>query len=223
MPNPSEAASTQTIIDIDRVVQDALVLRTGGLRKLILVNGINFELKSEEEQELIIYSFQNFLNGLNFSVQLLVRSRKINIDQYLAALTVRQQQESMELLKNIIGEYHEFIRSFVQQNAIMEKNFLVVVPYDTVTISQVSKGLFGRLLGWFGRRKTPQQETLAQAETAAATQKTIEQNIKQLDQRVDQVIAGLTQIGLRAVPLNEEELVELFYNIYNPESTEKKL
>ena len=150
-------------------------------------------------------------------MQIFIHSRKINIEEYLSKLAVRQQEESMELLKNIIGEYQEFIRSFVGQNAIMEKTFFVVVPYDIIEVPKAGRNLVRNILGVFGKKKPTVEADIATAE------KSFDQHLQQLTQRVDQVINGLNQVGLRAVALNESEITELFYNLYNPESVEKKL
>ena len=217
MAKTEEALPTQQFIEIEEIKQDTIILRNGGLRKILIVTGLNFDLKSEEERGLIIYSFQNFLNSLNFSLQIFVHSRKLNIENYLSQLVVRQEQESMELLKNIIGEYREFINSFVGQNAIMEKNFFVVVPYDTVDLAQ-AKTFGKKMLGFLSGKKTNIAD-----EEKMRLQQNFDHNLQQINQRVDQAVNGLNQIGLRAVPLIESEITELFYNLYNPESVEKKL
>ena len=217
MPKIEEALPTQQFIEIEEIKQDTIMLRNGGLRKILLVSGLNFGLKSEEERGLIIYSFQSFINGLDFSVQIFIHSRKLNIEEYLKKLDQRQQEEQMDLLKNIIGEYREFISSFVAQNPIMEKSFFVVIPYDSIQIPKGGKKLAYKFLGVWGK-KPPSEEV-----SAAAAQKNFEGRLQQLNSRVDQAINGLNQIGLRAVALNESEIIELFYNLYNPETTEKKL
>jgi spore coat protein CotF len=174
-----------------------------------MVSGINFELKSEEEQNIISYAYQNFLNTLDFSVQIVIHSRKLNIENYLNKLAERQSIETNELLKNQISEYIEFIRSFVELNAVMAKTFFAVVPYDPIVIPGGGK----KILDFFkfgSKAKTPILE------------ESLEQKINQLNQRTEQVINGLSQIGLRVVALNDEELMELFYNLYNPETMEKK-
>lgn len=206
-----ESQATQKFIEIDSIDNDVVILKGGGLRKVILVSGVNMELKSEEEQNLIYYAYQDLLNGLDFSVQFVAHSRKLNIDPYLALLESYRSKETNELLRSQIVEYKEFIKSFVQQNEIMTKTFFIVVPYDPITVAG-SEGLSKFLP--FLKNTTP----------SAQTQKgeMREKNLTQLNQRVDQVISGLQPIGLRAVILNREELIELFYNLYNPESVEKK-
>src|SRR3989344_3368735 len=129
-PNTKEAASTQQFIEVADIKNDVVVLKSGGLRKILAVSGVNIDLKSEEEKNLILSSFQNILNSLNFSLQCFVHSRKLNIDSYLETLSGRIPQETNELLKNQIIEYQTFIKALVAENAIMQKSFFVVVPYD---------------------------------------------------------------------------------------------
>ncbi len=205
---PKEAGSTQQFVDVEDVKDGVVILKSGGIRRILLVSGINFELKSEEEQNIITYTYQSFLNTLDFQVQFLVHSRKLNIESYLAKLEERKGEESNELLQNQISEYAEFIRSFVELNAVMTKTFFVVVPYDSIAIPSGGKKIFDML----GLAK----------KTGIETDETLEHKLTQLNQRTDQVLNGLTQIGLRAVALNDEELIELFYNIYNPETVERK-
>lgn len=205
-----EASSTQQFVEVEEIENDTVVLKNGSLRRILMVSGINFELKSEEEQNIITYSYQNFLNTLDFSVQMIIHSRKMNIDNYLAKLKERKNIESNELLKNQISEYIEFIGSFVELNAVMAKTFFVVVPYDPISIPSGGK----RLIDIFSFGKSGKK-------TKSVLDQTLEQKIVQLNQRTDQVVSGLSQIGLRTVILEGEELVELFYSLYNPESIKK--
>ncbi len=205
---PKEAQSTQQFVEIEEIKDGTVILKNGSLRRILMVSGINFELKSEEEQNIITHAYQNFLNSLDFSVQFVIHSRKLNIEGYLNKLIERRAQEENELLKNQIAEYIEFIRSYVQSNEIMAKTFFAVVPYDPIIIPSGGK----KILEFFKFGAKTKQAPLEQ---------TLEQKIIQLNQRTDQVINGLAQIGLRIVSLNNEELVELFYNLYNPEAIEK--
>ena len=204
---------TQEFIDIQSIEDGVIKLKSGTLRKILLVSGTNFSLKSEEEQGLITYAFQGFLNSLDFSVQIFIHSRKLNIEEYLSKLEEREIQEENELLRNQIVEYREFIKAFVSQNAIMQKRFFLVVPYDPIQIPQAGLDVTEKITGWFKSKTAGEGE---------AKKENLKEILEQLDQRVDQVIDGLNQIGLRAVPLNNDELIELFYNLYNPATTEKK-
>src|SRR3990167_9355702 len=128
----AQTARTQELIDIKTIENGVVVLKNGGLRKIIMVDGINFDLKSDEEQNIIVHTYQNLLNALDFSIQINIHSRKLNIDGYIGSLENRLASENNELLKIQLEEYIEFVKSFVKANAIMSKSFFVVVPYDPV-------------------------------------------------------------------------------------------
>ncbi len=207
------ALPTQQFINAQGVKNGVLILKGGALRQILLVSGLNFDLKSEDEQNAITLSYQNFLNSLNFSLQIFVHSRRVNIEGYLENLTKIEAEESNPLLRTQIGEYREFIRSFTSQNAIMNKSFFVVVPYDPVQLPGTGAGgVFSGLLGRNSKNAEAEQEE----------ERRFAQQAGQLAQRTEQVVSGLTQIGLRATPLKDDEITELLYNLYNPESIEKK-
>lgn len=212
--NPKDAQPTQKFIEVKGVKNGVLLLKNGGLRQILMVSGMNFDLKSQEEQEAITFSYQNFLNSLNFSIQIFIHSRKVNIEAYVENMGAIEAQETNPLLKSQISEYREFIRSFVKDNAIMNKSFFVVVPFDPVSIPGTESGGFlNKLLGRSGK---------PDPKAVAAQDKTLNQHLGQLQQRTEQIMSGLTQVGLRAVALNDDETIELFYNLYNPETVEKK-
>lgn len=215
MPNKQEALPSQQFIDIESIESDVVKLKNGALRKILLVSGTNFALKSEEEQGMITYAFQGFLNSLDFSIQFFIHSRKLNIDDYLKKLEDRELQEENGLLKNQVFEYREFIKNLVGQNAIMQKKFFVIIPYDPIQIPKAGLDVADKLLRWV---KSKAQKSEIEKKSEA-----FEESLEQLDRRIDQVANGLNQIGLRAVPLNNDELLELFYNLYNPSTIEKKV
>src|SRR6185436_15901746 len=126
---PGNFANSQNLVSIKDIYKGTLLLRNGSLCQILMIGGVNFSLKSEQEQNLLTVAYQNFLNSIDFSIQILIHSRKINIDHYLEDLGKRLAEEPSPLLQNQISEYREFIRQFVSENAIMEKMFLVVVPW----------------------------------------------------------------------------------------------
>jgi len=201
-----QTIATQKFVDIEEIKNGVIKLKKGGVRKILIVSGINFDLKSEDEQTLILNTFQNFLNSLDFSVQFSIHSRKVNIDSYLEYMTIRKDEEKNELLKIQIEEYINFIKSFIEENSIINKSFFVSVPYDAATLENKKSGVFG----FFKKKETKTENMNDRAK------------IEQLNHRVSQVIQGLEQIGLRVTPLEDDEIVELFYNLYNPKLIEKK-
>lgn len=202
-----ETRASQQFVSVEKIKDGIVYLKKGGVVRVLMVSGINFDLKSEAEQGVILASFQDFLNTLDFYVQFFVHSRKVNVDQYIEKMEKRKGEEQSELLKIQIEEYIQFIKSFVEQNDIISKSFFVVVPYESIRAVENAKGFFGLF-----------KKTSNQSSESSGSQEMIEQ----LNHRVDQVIEGLWKVGLRAIPLEDDELVELFYNLYNPQLIEKK-
>lgn len=199
---------TQQLVAIQSIRDGVIYMKDGGVRRVLIVSGVNFDLKSEEEQTLILGSFQNFLNTLDFSVQFFVHSRKVNVNSYLDKMKARFEEEESQLLKIQIGEYIEFIRAFVTDNAIISKTFFVVVPYEPI----VRSGTMGGGLASLFKKATKE----------AGVAHSPQEILSQLERRVNQVTEGLGQIGLRVAPLENDQLTEFFFNLYNPELVEKK-
>ncbi len=206
-----QIAASQQFVVIKEIKNGVLYLKQGGLRKVLMVNGINFDLKSQEEQQLTLNSFQSFLNALDFSIQFFVHSRKINISAYLEKIEARKVEEPNELLQLQIEEYGEFISSFVEKNPIISKDFFVVIPYDSIVVVEQAKK---NILGLFSKSKKQNKDKQV---TDGAPK-----HVEQLNYRVDEVTAGLEQIGLHTTPLNDDELTELYYNLYNPQLIERR-
>lgn len=214
MPTNNETPATQEFVEIQSIERGVVFLKSGGLRQILMVSGINIDLKSDEEQQVVLSAYQSLLNGLHFSLQIFIHSRKVNIEAYLASLRTRAATEPNELLKNQINEYIQFVGALVAKNPIMTKTFFVVVPFDPVTLPGGGtlgggKGFFG----FFGSKSNTVSPEISH---------TREEHMEQLRQRVSQVTMSLTEIGLRTVALQDEEIVDLFYNLYNPEATERK-
>jgi len=214
---PVNFANSQDLVEIEQIKDSTLVLKDGSLRQILMVSGMNFALKSEDEQNAISGAYANFLNSVDFGIQIIVHSRKINIEKYLADLDQKKAAEQSPLLQNQIGEYREFIRQFVEENAIMSKSFLVVVPWQSASLSGAASSLGGILS--FGKKKISEEQQKAKE---ATKNEDFQKNLQQIGQRVAQVTDGLSAVGLDVVLLNDEQLTELFYNFYNPETTEKE-
>jgi len=218
MPAPSkqDAGNSLDLVDIQEIKQGTVTIKDGSFRQIIMVGGVNFSLKSETEQNILTQGYQTFLNSIDFPLQILVHSRKVNIDKYIQTLTDRREMEQSPILQNQIDEYTKFVQGFVEKNAIMEKVFLVVVSYYPVSMLPGTKSVSG-LLSMFGNKKAPSAET---AQRAEAADKLFSENLAQLSQRTAQVKSGLLNIGLEATVLDDEQLIELFYNFYNPQTVE---
>lgn len=205
-------SSTQELLDASRIERDAVVLADGGLRKILMVSGLNFELKSEDEQNIAVAGYQNLLNGLDFPIQVLIHSRKVNVDAYIEGLANIESREENRALAGLVRDYRSFVSSLVAANPIMEKRFLVIVPRDPSfgSDSPAATQAIARIIS--GTKNAPDGTM------------TIEpQAFTELELRADQVISSLSQMGLRAVPLLKDEIVELFHNLMNPETVERKI
>lgn len=196
-------ASTQRYVDVESIRDGVIVLKSGGLRAVVLVSSINFELKSSVEQEAIISQYQNFLNSLDFPLQIVIQSRRFNIDPYLERLKVQESQQTNELLRLQITEYADFIKNLNEVSNIVSKHFYVVVPFSTVESSE--GGILQTISNIFNQRKT-----------VTLRSELFESFRSQLLQRVEHVMSGLSPIGLRGTVLGTEEVIELLYNSYNP-------
>lgn len=201
-------ASTQEHIPIATAKDGILVMKDGGMRVVLLVNAINFSLKSEEEQNAIVYQYQSFINSLNFPIQIVVQSRIMDLGTYLKTMRELMQKQTNELLLDVTESYIDFVEELIEKSSIMSKRFYVVIP-----ISPITSGL-------------PVKE--AQKILNANKKKNIEikysdkdfiHYAQELNEKTQTVIAGLSSIGLQAIPLNTQQLIELYYNSYNPEES----
>ncbi len=197
-------ASTQQFLEMDQIKEGVVVLKNKSLRGVIMVSSQNFALKSDEEQQATIYQFQNFLNSLDFSLEIVVQSRRLNITGYLDKLKDLEKAQENELLKIQTAEYQKFIRDLIAGGSIMAKNFFVVVPFTLIKIPGMksAKGLFKK-----STTKAPSEEQFQRAKS-------------QLWQRMEFISLGLRRCGLQCIPLNTSELIELFWSLYHPEEAE---
>ena len=199
----SNTKSTQEFVPISEVRDGVVVMKDGSLRGILLASSINFALKSEDEQTAFIVQFQNFLNSLDFSVQIFVQSRMLDIRPYIATLEAQFKQQLDDLMRVQIREYIQFIKSFTEAANIMTKNFFVVVPYSPTL--NVAKSGTGSILS-FGKKTGSKAED----------NKTFEEQASQLEQRISIVQQGLIRTGVRTVQLGTEETIELLYKMFNP-------
>jgi len=205
------AKATQEFVPIKEVRDGIVTLKDGGLRAIVLANSINLSLKSDEEQKAIILQFQNFLNTLDFSVQISIQSRRLDIRPYLLLLENRMRVQSEPLLKLQTKEYIEFIKNFTESVSIMTKNFFVVVPYTHVNLKPKS----GILKNLFSKKSRKEEELKNQLD--------FEEKRSQLEQRVSVIQQGLSRCGIKSAQLGTEEVVEVFYKVFNPGELEGKI
>ena len=207
----ASTSATQEFVPIKEVRDGVVILKDGGMRAILLCSSLNFSLKSEDERNAILLQFQDFLNSLDFSIEILVQSRKLDIRPYLALLEEREKLQENNLLKIQVREYIEFIKNFTESTNIMTKHFFIVVPYSPAILTAGSAGEFASRFGIGPKAK------------AAEKNSGFDENRSQLEERLSVVEQGLVRSGIRVARLGTEETVELFYKAFNPGESEKPI
>lgn len=200
------APATQRYLDIAEIREDVVIMKDGTLRAVLAVSSINFALKSEDEQTAVIAQYVQFLNTLEYPLQIVIQSRKLDIEPYLVKLQEFEKQQQNELLKAQMADYRNFVAELVSLGDIMTKTFYVVVLYSPLTDKR--KGFFDRLGEAFSPAKLVKLRSGAFGERRQA-----------LMARVEHVMGSLQSIGLKSVTLDTQALIELFYRMYNPETS----
>lgn len=195
---------TQSLIRLKEIRDGVLILKDGTMRAVLMISSVNFALKSEDEQNAIIFAYQDFINSLDFPIQITISSRKADITPYIEQVKELRDQQQNDLLRVQMQEYISFVSELVKDSNIMTKTFFVTIPFSVVQTKKV--GFFARIFK--GAKAVSGKESFTDQE--------FEHYRAQLLQRVEQIAGGLRAIGLRIVPLQTAELLELFYNYYNP-------
>ncbi|MCW1929947.1 MAG: hypothetical protein KIH62_001360 [Candidatus Kerfeldbacteria bacterium] len=201
--------STQQHIPFGEIRDNVIIMKDGTLRTVILVSSLNFALKSEDEQKGIVQGYVSFLNSVDFELQIVIQSRRLNIEKYLAKLDTLAKQQDNELLRKQTKSYRVFIERLVEQADIMDKKFYVVIPFSP--FSDKRRSFWARL-----------REVLSPASVVKIEEVQFQEYKVELMRRVGLVTSGLRSIGLQTNTLDTQALIELFYNTYNPLSTQQK-
>ena len=209
-PNRDIPTSTQSTLLISELRDNVVIMKDGSFRAVVACKSINFDLMSDVEREAVEYSYQNFLNSLKFTTQILVRSQKVDIGPYIEKLSeIRRNNDNM-LLGVLMDDYINFIDVLSQEANIMDKSFFIIIPYytnaDAEKILNQTKNFFKS----FSKSKAPEVTKIDRA--------TYDKALEELTNRVDSVMSGLFQIGIQSVRLKTKELAELYYNFNNPDT-----
>ncbi|PJA92444.1 hypothetical protein CO134_00050 [Candidatus Kuenenbacteria bacterium CG_4_9_14_3_um_filter_39_14] len=202
--------ATQQYIDIAEIHDNTVILKDNTLVAVLLVSSINFALKSEEEQNAIIQGYISFINSLGFTIQIVIQSRRLNIDNYLEQLKIKEREQTNELLKIQIKEYGDYVGELVKLGDIMSKRFYVVIPYNPQEGTK-QQGLFGRMFNSFKVVKLVSIKKEKFAKYRA-----------ELERRLNAVQSGLSSMMVNSQQLDTQSLIELYYNSYNPEVAERQ-
>lgn len=195
--------TTQQFLEIKDIKDGIIVLKNNALRGIMMISSLNFALKPDEEQDAIIYQFQQFLNSLDFSSQILVQTRRLNITGYLDKLKELERKQKNDLLRTQTTEYRKFIEGMIKEGAIMTKNFYIIVPYSILEAKKVTTA-----------------KKLRKAAIPSLTKEEFHRCKDQLWQRMEFLGLGLRRCGLNAIPLTTPELIELFWSLYHPQQAE---
>jgi type IV secretory pathway VirB4 component len=204
--------TTQDFVPIKEVRDGVVILKDGSLRGVYIASSINLALKSQDEQGAVLAQFRSFLDSLDFSVQLFVQSRDLDIRPYVALLEQRYIEQTEELMKIQVREYIEFIRTFTEGANIMSKSFFVIVPYAQSAFKAKKFDIIGSVFG--GKSDSPSKATESSA---------FEEQRSQLEQRMSVVEQGLTRTGVRVAQLGTEEVIELYYKMFNMGELERSI
>lgn len=213
LSGPRPGVASQKYLDIAEIRDDLIILKDGTLRSVLLVSSINFALKSVDEQNAIVQSYMQFLNALEFPIQVTIQSRRMNIDTYMRQLDENEKTLSNDLLKRQIRDYRDFVKQLVKLGDIMQKRFYVIVPFNPLDTSGggTSKGFFKRMA-----------EILTPTIAGKLTEDKFQKMKFEMGLRINQIIGGLSSMSLNAVQLDTQSLIELYYTVYNPEMFESQ-
>ena len=213
-PPPAKPNSTQNALLIAEIRDGIAIMNDGSFRSVIMSQSINFDLMSPEEREAVEYSYQSFLNSLYFPVQIFIRSRKVDMRPYLEKMgKLRREQDNM-LLGLLMDDYIEFIDILAQETNIMDKQFYVAIPFYPDIMGQAALQSSKQLFSGLFKKNTQKIVSINESELEKAKQ--------ELRNRVQVVMTGLNQIGVQSIPLDTEELIELYYDSYNPDTATRQ-
>ena len=202
--------SSQASLLISELRDSMVIMKDGSFRAVVACKSINFDLMSEEEREAVEFSYQNFLNSLNFTVQILVRSQRVDIAPYIDRLMDLRRQNDNMLLGVLMDDYINFIDILSQEANIMDKSFFIVIPYYTSKDAEKALEQSKNFFKTFTKSKAPAVTRIDRA--------TYDKAVTEINNRAEAVISGLYQIGIQSVRLNTKELGQLYYNFNNPDT-----
>lgn len=201
---PKNAPEVQKFVEVQEIKNGMVIMKDNSLRAVCACSSINFDLLSQAEQEAVINRFQGFLNSLDFPLQIIVASRHFQIENYLAQISELEQKQTNELLRIQTSEYINFVRSFVEFANIMNKSFYIIVPFSVIEAREES--FLNRIKNIVSSQKSKKEKF--------ETEK-LNQYKTQLDQRMNLISEGLQALGIKTIPLNDEQLTQLYFEFYN--------
>jgi hypothetical protein len=215
-PVATNPNSTQNMLQFAEIRDGVVIMNDGSYRSIVMVKSINFDLMSTGEQEAVEYSFQGFLNSLYFPIQIFIRSQKIDLDPYLERLDkIRSEHDNM-LLATLMEDYIQFMGSLAEETNIMDKKFYIIIPYEPkVNVQKALTNSRNFLTGIAELFNSKEQHIFI-------NEADLEKAKTELRNRVQSVLGGLSQCGVQSIPLDTQELIELLYDTYNPDTATRQ-
>lgn len=207
--NKKNISASQDFLDIIGIRDDAVIMKDGSLRAVVLVSSINFALKGEDEQNAIIQAYISFLNSLEYPLQIVIQSRRLDIDNYIEKLKRREKEQTNELLRMQTTDYRQYVTELLELGEIMSKKFYIIVPYNP--LSDKKKNFINRFLEIFSAPKLIRLKT-----------ERFIHNRNELIKRTEFIISDLNSMSLSAIMLDTQGLIELYYNTFNPETAKQQ-
>ena len=213
-PQPkANQSSSQNTLQIAEIRDGIVIMHDGSSRTVLMAQSINFDLMSPQERDSVEYAYQSFLNSLYFDIQVYVHSSIIDMGPYIEKLAKIRTEHDNLLLAVMMGDYIDFISTITDQTNVMDKKFYVIVPYynslESMAVKKSSKSIFTTIFGQKDSQITINEKTLEEAKT-------------ELTKRASTVMDGLQECGVQSIPLNTEELIELYYDSYNPDTATRQ-
>lgn len=212
-PPKSNQSSTQNTLQIAEIRDGVAIMHDGSFRTVLMAKSINFDLMSPEERDSVEYAYQNFLNSLYFDIQIYVHSSIIDMGPYIQKLEKIRTEHDNLLLAVMMGDYIDFVNAIADQTNVMDKKFYVIIPYynsiESISIKKSSSSFFTTVFGQKDKKITINEHTLEEAKT-------------ELTKRAATVMDGLLECGVKSIPLDTEELIELYYDSYNPDTATRQ-
>jgi hypothetical protein len=215
-PNTANPNSTQNTLQMAEIRDGIVIMNDGSFRTVVMCKSINFDLMSQAEQESVEYAYQGFLNSLYFPIQIFVRSQKVDLEPYIEKLDrIRTEHDNM-LLALLMEDYIGYIDALSQQTNIMDKKFYVVIPFSPIPEENVSLTSSKNFISGLTEMLSKKSTHIVIDENALEKAKT------ELRNRIQAVLSGLMQCGVKGLPLDTQELIELYYDTYNPDTATRQ-
>ena len=195
--------STQDHLDIIDIKDDLVVLKNGKVSLVIETSSLNFDLLDSREQDSKIYTFASFLNAIKFPIQIQIKTQRTDVAKYLKLLDSYKKKVTSEAISKQVDIYQEFINNLTESTQILDKRFYTIIP--SVNTPAVETNFLQTLFG-----KAPKITNVSRI---------VEKAKEELYPKRDAIIKQFANLGVVAKQLTNDELIKLYYSVYEPDKT----